>query len=209
MSPGGRPYLSVGSEAEGAAGDDSQISFTTQLMKILFTARGLASLSTGLDSCGVFVRATAVPLPPSVQHLQSHNIRTRFRAPLRMFGRAKHGWRDCWCQLSVARPSVFCSAPCKRKDGWTVIARVPRNTHTAHARTHKHGRACCNATRADVTFHFSIKDSAFSFPPSPPCQRAGKASALLTMHKAQIPPTHLRALRSSDWGLHTHTRSPL
>lgn len=53
MFPGGRPYLSVGSEAKGAAGEDLQISFTTQLMKILFTASGLVSLSTGIYSWGV------------------------------------------------------------------------------------------------------------------------------------------------------------
>lgn len=53
MSPGGRPYLSVGSEAEGAAGDDLQISFTTQVVKILFTAEALGAfqLASILGAC--------------------------------------------------------------------------------------------------------------------------------------------------------------
>lgn len=65
MSPGGRPYLSVGSEARGAAGRGLavQISFTTQLMKILFTVSGLVSLSAGLYSWGAHVPAAADPQP--------------------------------------------------------------------------------------------------------------------------------------------------
>lgn len=39
-----------------------QISFTTQLMKILFTLSGLVSLSIGLYSWGACVRAMAAPL---------------------------------------------------------------------------------------------------------------------------------------------------
>lgn len=85
-----------------------------------------------------------------------------------------------------------------------------QNTHTAYAHTHKHTRARSHAAWADMTFHFSIKDSAiFFFPPLParsalrPCRES-----LGSAHNAQSTNkhTHLPALTSShsDWGLHTH-----
>lgn len=164
MSPGGRPYLSVGYEDEGAAREDLQISFATQLMKILFTGKGPLSLCVSVQ------RPTpCLPVRKTCSHITL--------GPDLDAGRAIHGWRDRWCQLSVAHPSAFCSAVCKRKDGRTVIAQLPRNAHTAHARTHKRRRAPSDATRADMTFHFSIKDSAF-FSPSPLASALGFVAAL-------------------------------
>lgn len=213
MSPGGKLYRSVGSEAEGAAGEDLQISFTTQLMKILFLQQVALWASTGLYSWGVCVPCYGRP-PASVRNTCSHiTLGPDLEHRCACLAAQNIGGGIAGVSLASHVHQHFAVQRANAKEGWTVIAQVPRNTHTAYARTHKHRRARSNAARADMTFHFSIKDSAFSLSLSPLPARWG---SLGSAHNAQStnkhthpqPCSHIFTFRLVCC-TRTHTRSPL